>query len=121
MGLDMYVYATATRTPAVDFPEPADAELLHSWRKHHRLHHWMSLLYRTLGGAKKAFNLTAVVIDDDTLDYLADDILHDRLPDKPICFLGHGDADRKDDDLAFVAKARAALERGLTVYYIPSW
>jgi hypothetical protein len=81
----------------------------------------MALLYRTLGGAEEAFNLTAVVIDDDTLDYLADDIRHDRLPDKPFCFLGHGDADRKVDDLAFVAKARAAIAGGLTVYYIPSW
>lgn len=121
MGLDMYVYTTATRTPAVDFSQPADAVLLHTWRTHYHLHHWMALLYRTLGGAEEAFNLAPVVIDNDTLDYLVDDVLRDRLPDKPFCGLGRGEIDRKDDDLAFIGKARAAIDRGLTVYYVPSW
>lgn len=121
MGLDMFAYTTAARTPAVDFAEPQDAELLHYWRKHPNLHGWMELLYQGSGGTAEHFNLVPVVIDVEALDYLTLDICEGRLPETAGFFFGRSTGSEKSDDLAFIAKARTAIERGLTVYYVASW
>lgn len=121
MGLDMFVYTTAAETPAVDFPKPQDAELLHYWRKHPNLHGWMELLYRSSGGTAEDFNLVPVCIDAEALDYLAHDIGEGRLPETTGFFFGRSDGSEKEDDLDFIAKAYAAIDRGLTLYYAASW
>lgn len=118
MGLDMYIYTTSTRQPATDFTPPADGTLLHTWRKHRRLHAWMERHYRHAGGMEEDFNLAPVVVDAEALERLAHDIACDQLPEPS---LGYAGASHKQHDLSFIAKARAAIANGLTVYYLPSW
>jgi hypothetical protein len=55
------------------------------------------------------------------LDWLEADIRTDQLPATCGFFFGQSDGSEIDDDLAFVAKARSALARGLTAYYTSWW
>ena len=36
-------------------------------------------------------------------------------------FFGESDGNEREDDLAFIAKARSAFEQGLSVYYTSWW
>lgn len=117
MGLDMFAWTTAATTPAVDFPEPEDAKLLHHWRKHPNLHGWMFAHYRRCRGTNEDFTLVPVVLTADALDRLEKDVRRNRLPHTEGFFFGRSTGNEKADDLAFIAKARAAIKRGLTVYY----
>jgi hypothetical protein len=122
MGLDMYAYTTALELSAVvDFPEPEDAQQLHYWRKHPNLHGWMEGLYRTKGGGSDDFNCDVVVLDSDDLDQLEEALTGRELPDTMGCFFGESDGSELPDDLSFVAKARAAIRDGKTIYYKSWW
>jgi hypothetical protein len=120
MGLDMYAY-TIDRTPAqpVDF-KADDAQELHYWRKHPNLHGWMERRYREKGGTDPDFNCVNLQLTSEDLDALEADISARALPPTSGFFFGESDGSEIDDDLAFVAKARAALASGLAVFY-PSW
>ncbi len=122
MGLDMYAYSTSsTPTQAVDFPKPETSEQLHYWRKHWNLHRWMEQLYRGKGGEDKDFNLSPVVLELADLAALETAIQNDHPPVTDGCFFGESDASERDDDLAFIAKARDAIARGNTVCYVAWW
>jgi hypothetical protein len=121
MGLDMYAL-TMPEEPAspVDFRAEHHTEL-HYWRKHPNLHGWMEKLYREKGGADASFNCVPVVLTSDDLDRLEADIKGGRLPCTDGFFFGASDGSEIDDDLGFIAKARASIQRGLTVYYTSWW
>lgn len=122
MGLDMYAFTTTeTLAAAVDFSEPATMEELHYWRKHPNLHGWMQRLYARKGGENPDFNFAPVVLTRDDLDKLEDAILRNRLPVTVGFFFGHSTSLRLDDDLIFIAEARAAIDEGKTVFYIADW
>ena len=124
MGLDMYAFATEEKpAKAVDFPETgrAKTEELHYWRKHPNLHGWMQKLYAEKGGENEEFNLAAVILDIADLDELEAAIVDQRLPETVGCFFGGSDGSERDDDLAFIGKARAAIASGKTVFYIAWW
>jgi hypothetical protein len=122
MGLDMFAYVTEEKpATAVDFPEPAMIEKLHYWRKHPNLHGWMEKLYAEKGGEEEDFNLAAVILDSDDLDQLEAVIVDQRLPETSGFFFGESDGSERDDDLAFIGKARAAIASGKTVYYVAWW
>jgi hypothetical protein len=55
------------------------------------------------------------------LDALEQDIRENRLPETEGFFFGASDGSEIDDDLEFVAKARAALAEGKTVFYRSWW
>jgi hypothetical protein len=55
------------------------------------------------------------------LDYLEDAIKTNRLPETTGFFFGATDGSEREDDLEFVAKARAAIAQGLYVYYTSWW
>jgi len=122
MGLDMYAYTRTSDLPAfVDFTQlPTDVEL-HYWRKHPNLHGWMERLYREMGGTDSDFNCVNVMLTAEDLDRLEEDVRAGNLPATCGFFFGESDGTEIDDDLAFIAKARAALLSGASVYYTSWW
>ena len=121
MGLDMYAFATPEK-PVSDVDFKADeARELHYWRKHPDLHGWMHKLYERKGGRNAEFNCVPVVLTAEDLDRLEADIREGALPTTRGFFFGATDGTEKDDDLAFIAKAREAIAAGLTVYYDSWW
>lgn len=121
MGLDMYANATKDKpAAAVDFKVDEVREL-HTWRKHPNLHGWMRELYYAKGGSAESFNCVPVVLTTEDLDRLETAIHAGTLPDTAGFFFGDSDGTETEDDLAFIAKARAAIDEGLTVYYDSWW
>jgi hypothetical protein len=121
MGLDMYA-CTINREPEtpVDF-KVKDAVELHYWRKHPNLHGWMERLYREKGGQDDAFNCANLVLTREDIDALEEAIRSRSLPSTSGFFFGESDGSEIDDDLDFIAKARAAIAAGLTVFYSSWW
>ncbi|MGO9547341.1 MAG: phosphoglycerate kinase [Rhodomicrobium sp.] len=121
MGLDMYARTTKRRLKsAVDFATKETDQELHYWRKHPNLHGWMENLYRRKGGAQE-FNCTTVQLTPNDIDLLEVVIGENKLPQTCRFFFGESDGSEREDDLAFLAKARAAFEQGLCVYYTSWW
>lgn len=122
MGLDMYAFARAANIPEkVDFADdPGDQKLCY-WRKHPNLHGWMERLYRDRGGKEPVFNCVNVALTADDLDRLETDIRAGTLPPTSGFFFGASDGSELDDDLAFIARARAAIGAGASVYYTSWW
>lgn len=123
MGLDMYALTSTKPLPAaVDFkPEEEGVDLLHSWRKHPNLHGWMEQLYIEKGGTEQVFNCACVELTLEDLDRLEQAIREKALPQTEGFFFGETDGSEVDDDLAFVAKARAAIADGKQVFYDSWW
>jgi hypothetical protein len=121
MGLDMYAFTTAADIPAVDFKRPADAAELFYWRKHPNLHGWMEALYRAKGGTDPEFNINAVRLEPADLDVLEAAVNAEKLPLTAGFFFGESQPEDKQDDLDFIAKARAALASGRKVFYTSWW
>jgi hypothetical protein len=121
MGLDMYAYATNQKPErSVDFKDESEDQL-HYWRKHPNLHGFMECLYYQKGGQAESFNCVNVELTSDDLDILETAIKDNLLP--PTCgfFFGETDGSEHEDDLAFVAEARAAIAEGRHVYYTSWW
>lgn len=121
MGLDMFARTTKRRLNSpVDFTtNDADTEL-YCWRKHPNLHGWMEQLYR-LNGGSDAFNCTTVQLTEDDIDRLEQVIRDGKLPETSGFFFGMSDGSECEDDLDFIAKARAAIAKGFSVYYYAWW
>ena len=127
MGLDQYAYATDHIPDSpVDFAEPEGAEKIAYWRKHPDLHGWMERLYWARGGegsesffGKVFFGPVALMLSD--LDALEADVLAGALPPTTGFFFGESVPEDCEDDLRFVATARAAIAGGRCVYYSSSW
>jgi hypothetical protein len=116
------MYAMVTSRPPekpVDF-EAGDASQLHYWRKHPDLHGWMENLYYEKGGTE-TFNCRPVLLTPEDLDRLEADIRSKALPETTGFFFGKTDGSEHEDDLAFIAKARAAMAEGQTVFYDSWW
>lgn len=121
MGLDMYANTTKRRlSSSVDFATKDSDQLIHQWRKHPNLHGWMEDLYREKGGTEE-FNCATLQLSAEDIDALERAINESSLPETCGFFFGVSDGSERDDDLAFIAKARAALAEGLAVYYRAWW
>jgi hypothetical protein len=121
MGLDMYAFTTAEPVAAaVDFTTENATELAY-WRKHPNLHGWMEQLYRAKGGTDADFNCVNLALTGEDLDRLEADIAANVLPNTEGFFFGTSRPDEIDLDLAFIAKARAAIAEGKTVFYTSWW
>jgi hypothetical protein len=133
MGLDMYAYTVpkefATDITDVQFSENAKTfkEDLFYWRKHYDLHNWMENLYRNVGGKAESFNCVNVQLDEDTLNELKDAILNRSFYDRVKEFYDNeADIESEIDesmahDLSFVVAAKAAINKGLAVFYDSWW
>lgn len=121
MGLDMYAFTTAEAVEAeVDFTAETASELAY-WRKHPNLHGWMEQLYRAKGGQDDTFNCVNVALTADDLDRLERDIRNQALPHTEGFFFGTTRPDEIELDLDFIARARAAIAEGKTVFYTSWW
>lgn len=120
MGLDMYAF-TMAQTPDkdVDFKTDAVTEL-HYWRKHPNLHGWMESLYFEKGGTD-TFNCITLALTAEDLDRLEADVRAGHLPPTSGFFFGESDGSESEDDLMFIASARAAIAEGKTVFYDSWW
>ena len=117
----MYAMTTRERFGSdVDF-KPQEPSELHYWRKHPDLHGWMEALYFVKGGRADSFNCVAVRLTSDDLDLLEDVVKRNELPPTEGFFFGQTTGEEREDDLAFIAKARAAIADGQTVYYDSWW
>lgn len=126
MGLDMYAFTTerSAATTPVNFKPNRNGDgitELHYWRKHPNLHGWMEELYRRKGGHSPDFNCDTVELTPADLDDLEAAIRAGALPSTTGFFFGESDGSERADDLAFIAKARAAIAEGLVVYYDSWW
>ena len=117
MGLEQFAVATDFKPERwVDFRVPKHKPIdtinssssaayrkvyLYHWRNEQDLHAWMRRMYQDKGGGSDPFQLSPVVLDDDDLDALE-------------CFVDQSEA---LDLSMFIAKARTAIKKGLTVYY----
>ena len=121
MGLDMYAFRASRKPKApVDFKD-GNAEEIHYWRKHPNLHGWMEELYRAKGGEADVFNCVNVELTADDLDSLERAVKGGDLPPTSGFFFGESDGSEQEDDLAFIASARQALEAGQAVFYSSWW
>ncbi len=120
MGLDMYAHATNEKPAAAFGFKAEDADRIHYWRKHPNLHGWMENLYFEKGGSE-LFNCITLTLTAEDLDRLEADIRAGNLPPTAGFFFGESDGSENEDDLAFIAKARAALAEGKTVFYDSWW
>lgn len=92
MGLDMDALVTATKPKRrVDFREPNDRVLIHSWRKHPNLHGWMEWLYRAKAGREFFFNCVTLQLTSVDLDLLETSVRGNKLPLTEGFFFGRSD------------------------------
>ena len=124
MGLDMFAFTTTCK-PAepVDFNIDADAkpDQIFYWRKHPNLHGWMEQLYRAKGGTDCDFNGNKLILTADDLDALEAAVRGQELPETSGFFFGQSSPEDMEGDLDFIAKAREAITKDLTVYYDSWW
>ena len=123
MGLDQYAYAYPKELVGemqTDLQVEA-GNLLHQWRKHPDLDDWMEAQYWSKGGDREIFNCAAVRLDSEDLDELEQTVKDNALPKSPGVHYGSARPEAKADDLAFIAKARAAIAQGLVVFYHCWW
>lgn len=122
MGLDMYAYTRPGSVPQpVDFgAQDVDKQIAY-WRKHPDLHGWMERLYRAKGGKDEDFNCAPVELTLADLDALEADIHAGILPKTSGFFFGASDGSERNEDLAFVEKARAEIAAGKAVFYTSWW
>lgn len=123
MGLDQYAYTVDNN---------GEQEQLAYWRKHPNLQGWMENRWNERGCPGKRdepnglglseFNCIALELNSKDLDELEIAIKNDTLPETTGFFFGNNsDEEYKEDDLAFIKKAREALDAGLPVFYDSSW
>jgi hypothetical protein len=124
MGLDMYAFAiqrSVAKPVDFKFGPVKDLEEIHYWRKHPNLHGWMEALYFAKGGSCECFNVAFVQLDLADLKRLEADVVANRLPETEGFFFGESDGSEREDDLAFIGKAREAIRQGKVVFYTSWW
>jgi len=130
MGLDMYAYRVKAEDVIDDFTvrEETDGrkeklEELAYWRKHHDLHGWMERLYRSKGGTKESFNCIPLRLSMADLVCLEHDVLTNRLPETTGSFFGNNPPDEysREQDMAFIMKAKISIADGAAIYYDSWW
>jgi len=118
MGLDQFASVRPKYTERV-----ANVEIAY-WRKHNRLQGWMENLYIEKGGVKE-FNVEEVQLTPQDLDKLEKAVKDKDLPETGGFFFGTDSYEDYEeylrDDLAFIEKAREAINDGDEVYYSSWW
>ena len=120
MGLDMYAYSKIKN-------ETDPEKELAYWRKHPNLHGWMEQLWHSknepgLENRDQTFNGIELELTEEDLNQLEEVIKEGALPPTAGFFFGqNSDEFYKEQDLNFIAHARADLFCGLRVFYNSSW
>lgn len=133
MGLDQYAYVSANQGDYDAYYENnnvAKPRELAYWRKHPNLQGWMEQLWLKKGGVDtggawgSSFNGIELELTWDDLNQLEQDIKNDRLKEletKGFFFGIPSDDYYRNQDLQFIADAKAELIIGLKVFYNSSW
>jgi len=98
--------------------------LIHDWTGHPDLHAWMQRLWRVRRrpNPNAIFSLhTPIGLDTSALDALEHAVRQGQLPPGSGPFFGESDGSEREDDLAFIAMARAEIAQGRLVYYTSWW
>jgi len=120
MGLDMYAYSKIKN-------ETDPEKELAYWRKHPNLHGWMEQLWHSknepsLQSRDQTFNGIELELTEEDLNQLEEAVKEGTLPPTTGFFFGEtSDEFYKEQDLNFIAHARADLFCGLRVFYNSSW
>lgn len=143
MGLDMYAYS-ATKAGAQDeywegvemvegnvVAKTEKPKEISYWRKHPNLHGWMEKLWLAKGrpgiaanceDADISFNGIELELTDEDLTQLEYAVKQGQLPATTGFFFGQtADEHYRQQDLEFIAHARADLFCGMKVFYNSSW
>jgi hypothetical protein len=140
MGLDMYALRVADGgarpMPDVDAKFTSDSRAFDDegnplyriikrkffyWRKHPALHVWMKRLYEKKGGLSREFNCDNVRLTFRDLDALEATVNRSELPYPAGFIFDPSSSDRRDEDLGFIKRARAAIAEGDAIYYTGWW
>ena len=134
MGLDMYAYSAAKAGADAEYWEnydkpnpPEKPKEIAYWRKHPNLHGWMERLWHSknepgMESPDQTFNGIELELTDEDINQLEHAVKEGLLPPTTGFFFGDSSDDYyKDQDLEFIAHARADLFCGLRVFYNSSW
>jgi hypothetical protein len=137
MGLDMYAYAGRPgqreeywEQYGSDIPEVKKVSKpreIAYWRKHPNLHGWMEQLWISkgkpgTGNTDADFNGIELELTEEDINMLEQDILDKSLPSTRGFFFGDDADDHyNEQDIEFIATARAELFLGQRVFYNSSW
>ncbi|WP_216365661.1 hypothetical protein [Sphingobium sp. SA916] len=72
-------------------------------------------------GGADTFNCITLALTAEDLDRLEADVRAGHLPPTSGFFFGESDGSESEDDLMFIATARAAIAEGKTVFYDSWW
>ena len=140
MGLDQYMYVAAKAGAYDEYYEDGNYEKaeddptklskpreLGYRRKHPNLHGWMERLWLSKNASNppprnQDFNNIELELSWEDLDMLEADVTAGNLPITRGFFFGEDqDEEYKEQDLAFIKKAKAEVFLGLKVFYNSSW
>ena len=143
MGLDMYAYSATKAGANAEYWDNGEFEgnnfvskvtkpkELAYWRKHPNLHGWMERLWESKGrpglasnchDAEVLFNGIELELTETDLNVLEEAVRNNKLPGTTGFFFGNNaDEYYKENDLEFIAHARADLFCGQRVFYNSSW
>lgn len=126
MGLDMYAFATSDDTEGKQTDihnNTKNGEQLAYWRKFNALHGWMQALYDRKGGQNPEFNCNTVVLNLADLNLLETDLREGNLSPTEGFFFDAQEITSGDiaSTYIFIARARAAIAEGKTVFYDSWW
>lgn len=133
MGLDQYAYVAAQGGEYDSYYENnnvAKPRELAYWRKHPNLQGWMEKLWLSKGGIDEgsawgsSFNGIELELTWEDLNKLEQDIKNgivEKLDTKGFFFGNASDEYYRNQDLQFIADAKAELILGLKVFYNSSW
>ena len=122
MGLDMTAY---TRAKGAE-----ETTEIQYWRKHNALHGLMEQIWRDKAAIAGddvdgvQFNCIEVPLTEADITYIEAVVKNEELPETQGFFFGNDtrfDDYYKQEDLAFIAKAREALANGEEVFYSSWW
>ena len=122
MGLDMYAYRRGKCQSKKEMTQIAE------WRKHNRLHGYMTDLWMAKGFEKGEirnemdFNCVNLRLKKKDIKKLSKMIIGKKLPETEGFFFGNpADNHYYEQDLEFVNNAKAEVFLGLKVFYNSSW
>nr|WP_254388756.1 hypothetical protein [Stenotrophomonas maltophilia] len=93
------------------------------WRCHPNPHGWMFGLHIARTGCSEPFefNMVRVFLGAAGLDALEQTVIDERLPHTETFFFGESDPDQPEEDLDFIAQARALINDGWDVFHHSWW
>lgn len=117
MALFMNAYVVSgALSSEVDFPDAIDVRPLYSWTQHACLQDWFDDLYYRKGGQHVLPYRVNLALTLDDLDHLETSVRTRTMPNRIGSLARLPDTSNPEHDLAFIAMARAEIERGNSVY-----